>query len=324
MTVILLLLFLIFCREAQAVIKIRHLLLLVLTLLLAGCKFAILDPKGVIAASEKHLFIVAMLLMLTVVIPVIFLSLYIPWKYRASNKSATYKPKWAHSNLLEAIMWSIPCIIIGILAVITWVSTHQLDPYKPLASKKKPVIIEAIALNWKWLFIYPDFHVASVNFIQIPVDRPVRFLITSDAPMNSLEIPQLAGQIYAMTGMQTKLNIMATHKGTYRGLSTNFSGDGFAGMHFKVKVSSENEFNQWIQEVKHAHEQLTMARYNALTKNSSNNPVEYFSTSKPGIFRMAIMKYMGGAIHGMGYDNAHLSLQKMPQHLTQKSSEHKS
>lgn len=294
-------------------IKIRHFLLLALTLLLSGCKFAILDPKGVIAASEKHLFIVAMLLMLTVVIPVVFLSLYIPWKYRASNKEAEYAPNWSHSNLLEFFMWSIPCVIIVILAVITWYSTHQLDPYKPLNVKKKPIIVEAIALNWKWLFIYPESHIATVNYLQIPVDQPVRFLITSDAPMNSLEIPQLAGQIYAMTGMQTKLNIMATSKGTYTGLSTNFSGDGFSGMRFKVKVSSEADFKEWVAEVKQSQEHLTMAEYNKLTKNSINNPVEYFSTLKPGIFRMAIMKYMGGmhsTIHGMGYGNAKLAAHK--------------
>ncbi len=149
--------------------KLRHILLLGATLLLTGCKFAILEPKGIIAASERHLFIFSTLLMLVVVIPVIILSFIIAWRYRATNTSAKYTPNWSHSNLLEAIWWSIPCVIIIILAVVTWISTHQLDPYKPLASKKKPIIIEAVALNWKWLFIYPKQHIATINYVQIPV-----------------------------------------------------------------------------------------------------------------------------------------------------------
>ena len=287
--------------------KLRYVLLLGFTLLLSGCHFALLDPKGQVAASQKQLFLVSVGLMLLVVIPVIILSLVIPWRYRAKNKKATYAPDWQNSHLLEAIWWTIPCIIVGVLAVLTWIYTHKLDPYRPLNNPKKPLIIEAIALNWKWLFIYPEQNIAAVNYIQIPVDQPVRFFITADAPINSLEIPRLAGQIYAMTGMQTKLNIIANEKGVYRGFSSNFSGEGFSWMRFNVGVTSEADFKSWVSQVKKSPNQLTDSVYNALTKNSENDPVTYFAQAEKGLFRKVIMKYMGMQVHGMGYNQAKLA-----------------
>ena len=277
-------------------IKLKHVLLFIgCTLLLAGCHahYPILDPKGIIAASEKKLLVESVLLMLIVIIPVMILSFVIPWRYRASNTKARYEPNWAHSHLLEFIWWTIPCIIIGILSVMVWIYTHSLDPYRPLAPDKKTVMIEAIALDWKWLFIYPQSHIATVNYVEIPVNVPVRFFITSDAPMNSLEIPRLAGQIYAMTGMQTKLNLMATSIGEYTGLSTNFSGDGFAGMHFKVNVVSEDQFQSWLAQVEQSPQHLTATAYNNLIKPSEKNPVEYFSNAEHGLYAAAIIKYMG-------------------------------
>lgn len=273
--------------------KLRYILLIACTFLLGGCHFSILDPKGIIAASEKKIFIESILLMLIVVVPVVIMSVVIPYRYRATNTKAVYKPNWAHSNLLEIIWWTIPCVIIFILSVMVWVYTHKLDPYRSLAADKKTVMVEAIALDWKWLFIYPQYHVASVNFMALPVNKAVRIFITSDAPMNSLEIPRLAGQIYAMTGMQTKLNLVATSIGTYSGLSTNFSGDGFSGMKFKVGVTSEADFNTWIHTVSKSPNHLTLSAYNKLTKPTENNPVEYFSNAKPGLFSMSIIKYMG-------------------------------
>lgn len=274
--------------------KLRYLFLIACAFLLGGCHFSILDPKGIIAASEKKLLVESIILMLIVVVPVIIMSIVIPYRYRATNTKATYKPNWSHNTLMEIIWWAIPCVIIGILSVMVWVYSHTLDPYRPIASDKKTVIVEAIALNWKWLFIYPQYHIASVNFMEIPINKPVRFFVTSsDAPMNSLEIPRLAGQIYAMTGMQTQLNLMGTSLGTYSGLSTNFSGDGFSGMIFKVKVATEADFNAWVQTVAQSPKQLTMSAYNDLTKPSENNPVEYFSSAKPGLFSLSITKYMG-------------------------------
>lgn len=273
--------------------KLRTFFILVLSLILSGCKMAILDPKGLIAASEKNLLVDAVLLMLIVVIPVILLSFIFTWKYRIKNANAKYAPNWAHSTWIEVICWLVPIIIIGILATMTWISTHQLDPYRPLASKKQPIIIEAIALDWKWLFIYPKLHIASLNYLQIPTHVPIRFLVTADAPMNSLEIPQLAGQIYAMTGMRTKLNLIANEAGTYRGLSTNFSGEGFSGMHFIVKATSAMEFDHWVSSVQHSTRPLTLMTYHQLAKPSKNNPPEYFSSPTPHLFNKVIMKYMG-------------------------------
>lgn len=253
---------------------------------------AVLDPKGVIAASEKHLLIDATLLMLIIVIPVIILSFVFAWKYRAKNTKAKYSPTWSHSTRLEAVCWAIPCVIIGILATMTWITTHQLDPYKPLDVKRKPIIIEVVALDWKWLFIYPKQHIASLNFVQIPVHTPIKFLITSDAPMNSFEIPQLAGQIYAMAGMQTQLNLMASQRGSFSGMSTNFSGNGFSDMHFIVKATSQERFAEWVREVQQAPKRLTLSEYNKLTKPSDHDPVRYFSSPAKHLFKQIIQKYM--------------------------------
>src|SRR3990167_10242154 len=278
-------------------IKLRHVFLigftLLLTGLLSGCHFAILDPKGVIAASEKKLFVDSIFLMLLVVVPVIFLSWIIPYRYRASNTKAAYKPDWGHSTIMEIIWWTIPCIIILILSIWTWIYTHKLDPYRPLAADENTVMIEAVALDWKWLFIYPQQHIAVINYLEIPVNKPVRLFITSDAPMNSLEIPRLAGQIYAMTGMQTKLNLMATQIGVYTGLSTNFSGNGFSGMNFKVHVVSKEEYAAWVKTVEKATNHLTMDAYNELIKPSKKNPALFFSNPNPGFLRNRISSGLG-------------------------------
>lgn len=283
-------------EEFYFVIKLRNILFttfsLATTLLLSGCKLAILDPKGIIAAQQKDLLIDSVLLMLIVVIPTIILTLIFAWRYRAGNHSAKYSPEWSHSTTLEVIVWTIPCIIIGILAVITWITSHTLDPYKPINSDVKPITIQAIALDWKWLFIYPDQKIATVNFVQIPVNVPVRFLITSDAPMNSFEMPQLAGQIYAMAGMQTKLNIMANVPGDYRGFSSNFSGLGFSDMNFIIRVSSQDSFSQWIDTVQKSSQILTTAAYTKLVQPSENNPTEYFTVPNNDLYQLVLMKYM--------------------------------
>ena len=278
-------------------IKFRHILYIgltaVLTLLLSSCEnLAVLNPKGIIAKSEMHLLIDATLLMLIVVIPVIILTFVIVWKYRASNKNAKYTPDKAHSTILEIVCWSIPGIIILILATITWISSHKLDPYRPLDTKSKPLVIQAIALDWRWMFVYPEQHIATINYIQIPVHKQIKFLITADAPMNSLEIPQLAGQIYAMTGMQTKLHLMANEAGVYRGLSTNYSGDGFANMVFWVHAGSEQQFAKWVQKVQRSPRRLTMAAYNEVAKPSKDSSAQFFSAPAKNLFNRVIMKYM--------------------------------
>ena len=277
--------------------KARHYLLAIfysgIALLLSGCKFALLDPKGIIAASEKSVMITATVLMLLIVVPVIILTFVFAWRYREGNKKAVYTPEWSHSTALEIICWTIPCLIILVLGVITWNSTHLLDPYKPIVVKdEQPITIQAIALEWKWLFIYPDQNIATVNFVQIPAGVPIEFLISAEGPMNSFQVPQLAGQIYAMAGMQTKLHLIANEIGDYQGVSANFSGDGFSEMKFTVRSSSKKDFAEWVKTAKQSSEKLTMAAYNKLIAPSAKQPVKFYSAANKDIFETVVMKSM--------------------------------
>jgi cytochrome o ubiquinol oxidase subunit 2 len=280
------------------VIKLKSILLAAVSLassvLLTGCsKMAILNPMGPIAAEEKHLMYVALGLMFIVVIPTIILTCVISYKYRASNPNAKYRPEFTHSNTLEAIWWSIPILIIAILGTITWKTTHSLDPYKPLDSKVQPVTIEVVSLEWRWLFIYPQQHIATMNFVEFPANTPVNFLITSDAPMNSFMIQQLAGQIYAMAGMQTKLHLLASTPGDYYGRSVSFSGDGFANMQFTARAApSQDAFNQWVKQVQQSPNKLTMDAYNQLVPASTDTSTIYYSNVVDGLFNNIMMKYM--------------------------------
>lgn len=260
---------------------------------LSGCKGGIWNPMGVITAQEKDLFIFAIVLMLFVVIPVIFLTLLFAWKYR-DGADSEYRPTWSHSNKLEIICWGVPFIIILVLAIVTWTTTHSLSPYKPLESNKKPVEIDVVALNWKWMFIYPEQDIATVNYIKIPKDRPINFKITSAAPMNSFFIPELAGQIYAMTGMTTQLHLIAKHEGKYRGFSANYTGHGFAEMQFYTKVTSQEDFENWVKKVKNGgHKDLTWDYFwSDLIKDSVDNPVTYYSHVDKNLFNDIVMSYM--------------------------------
>lgn len=278
-------------------IKIRPILFVIfyfaIALLLSGCKFALLAPKGLIAADEKNILSISTFLMLIVVVPVVILTFLFAWRYREGNTRAKYTPEWSHSLLLEIIWWSIPCFIVVALGVITWNSTHRLDPYKPLVVKgTKSITIQAIALRWKWLFIYPEQNIATINFLQFPLDVPINFVISAEGPMNSLQIPQLAGQIYAMAGMQTKLHLIANEIGDYQGISANFSGDGFSDMKFTVRVSSVAQFTDWLKTVKQSPAKLTMIAYNDLVAPSEKLPVQYFSSANKNIFETVIMKAM--------------------------------
>src|ERR1700677_3810878 len=192
-------------------------------LVLSGCTQGVLDPKGSVGAAEKSLIVTSTWVMLIVVVPVIALTLYFAWKYRASNRGAAYAPNWSHSTVIEVVIWTVPTLIILYLGVLTWRTTHELDPYRPLESKVKPINVEVVALDWKWLFIYPDLGIATVNQVEFPVGTPVNFTITSDSVMDSFFIPQLGGQIYAMAGMQTRLHLVANEAGNYAGESANFS-----------------------------------------------------------------------------------------------------
>ena len=253
----------------------------------------LLDPVGQVGIEERNLIITATLLMLLVVVPVILMTLIFAWKYRASNKNATYAPKWSHSTKIEVVIWTVPILIIIALGVITYKSTHALDPYRPLESDVKPVTIEVVALDWKWVFIYPEQGIATVNKIVFPANTPVNFRITSDSVMNSFFIPGLGGQIYAMAGMTTKLHLIANKNAEMDGISANYSGAGFTGMKFKAIATSEEDFNAWVAEVKASPKQLDNAEYAALEKPSENNPVELYSTVTPNLFQLIIDKYEG-------------------------------
>jgi len=274
-------------------------------LLLAGCNMTVLDPKGQVGMDIKNIILVATWLMLLVVVPVIVLTVVFAWKYRSTNTKARYEPDWSHSTGIELVVWLIPCAIIVVLGIITWKSSHDLDPYKPLESKEKPVTIEAVALNWKWLFIYPELKIATVNQIAFPVGTPVNFKITSDSVMNSLFIPQLGGQVYAMPGMQTKLHLIASEAGTYDGMSANYSGGGFSGMKFKATAMSNYEFEQWVAKVRASSNELGMDGYRELAKPSEADPVAYFGKVDGEVFTGILHQYMedgGRAMAARGFD----------------------
>tara|TARA_Y100001973_G_C5146094_1_gene305507 strand:+ start:22 stop:963 length:942 start_codon:yes stop_codon:yes gene_type:complete len=277
-------------------LSIRNLFTLIVAgagLTLAGCSGGVLDPKGQVGMDEKNLIILCTILMLIVVVPVIVLTLYFAWKYRASRDFEIYTPKWAHSTKIEAVVWTIPILIVISLSVITWRSTHALDPYSPLEGQGEHLTVEVVSLNWKWLFIYPEQGIATVNELVFPANKPVAFKITSESTMNSFFIPQLGSQIYSMAGMETKLHLIANEPGTYKGISSNYSGAGFTGMKFNaIATPTEGDFNDWVASVKQAQTALTPASYEQLAKQSENNPVTYYSNVSEGLFHDIVMKYM--------------------------------
>lgn len=270
-----------------------RILLVIAVFILSGCGMALMDPKGQIGLEQRSLIITATLLMLIVVIPVIIMTIMFARKYRASNKNAPYSPDWGHSTKIEIVVWSIPIIIILILGTITWKSSHALDPRKPIVSDAATITIEAVSMDWKWLFIYPDLGIATVNEISFPVDVPVRFKITSDTVMNSFFIPQLGSQIYAMAGMQNIVHLIANEPGVYKGISANYSGRGFSGMKFNAIVTSPQEFEQWVAKVKQSSDKLEWQNYLSLAEPSEDNPVQYFSTVQPKLYMDILNKYMG-------------------------------
>jgi|SRR5581483_7440168 len=255
----------------------------------------LLEPRGPLAEKERNLMLFAAFLSLFVVVPVFSMAIFIAWKYREGNTKARYSPEFDHSKLLESIWWLIPTVLIGILSVVAWNSSHTLDPYRPLSSTVRPLNVEVVALDWKWLFIYPDQGVASVSQLELPVNTPVSFTITSDAPMNSFWIPQLGGQVYAMPGMSTQLHLAASKVGSYDGYSANISGVGFADMGFKANAVSSTQFRDWIHTASITPKYLTMATYSQLAKPSENNLVSYYSLLDPYLYTEIINKYMAPA-----------------------------
>ena len=265
---------------------VRRLLLLAPLALLAACDTVVMKPSGDIAAQEARLVVVSTALMLLIIVPVIALIIIFAWRYRKNNTKATYTPDWDHSTKLELVIWGAPLLIIIALGLITWISTHVLDPYRPLsridaqrplAAGHKPMVVEVVALDWKWLFIYPEQGIATVNELVAPVDTPIQFKITASNVMNSFYIPALAGQIYAMPGMETKLHAVINKAGVFDGFSANYSGAGFSHMRFKFHGKDQAGFDAWVKDVKGGATALDRASYVVLEKPSEKEPVRHYN-----------------------------------------------
>jgi cytochrome o ubiquinol oxidase subunit 2 len=261
--------------------------------LLTGCNTVLMHPSGDVAAQQGHLIVVSTLLMLLIIVPVIILTFLFAWRYRQSNTRAPYHPDWDHSIQLELVIWAAPLLIIIALGALTWISTHTLDPYRPIGrldanrpftAMVKPLTIDVVALDWKWLFIYPDLGIATVNELAAPVDMPIEFRITAESVMNSFFIPALAGQIYAMPGMETQLHAVINHPGDFQGFSANYSGAGFSGMHFQFRGMSNADFEQWVQAARAGGGSLDRTVYLQLEKPSERDPVRSFATVSPGLY----------------------------------------
>ena len=262
--------------------------------LLSGCNTIVLHPAGDVARQQADLVVISTVLMLLVIVPVMALTVWFAWKYRAANTEATYEPDWNHSTKLELVIWSAPLLIIIALGAVTWVGTHMLDPYrtigriKPgqaLPAKAAPLDVQVVALNWKWLFIYPAQGIATVNELVVPTDRPLRLRITSSAVMNSFYAPALAGQIYAMPGMETKLHAVLNREGAFEGFSANYSGAGFSNMRFALRGVSPAGFESWAKGVRAGGAgTLDRAAYLALEKPSEKEPVRRYASVAPDLF----------------------------------------
>lgn len=271
---------------------------------LAGCSNAVLlSPAGDMALRQRNLIIIATCLMLLIIVPVIILTLLFAWRYRESANNAHYNPDWDHSTVLELAIWAAPLLIIITLGAVTWVSTHQLDPYRPLtrldeqrpvAAEVKPLTVEVVAMDWKWLFLYPEQGIATVNELAAPVDRPIAFRITATSVMNAFFVPSLAGMVYAMPGMETKLHAVINRPGVYDGFSSNYSGAGFSHMRFKFHGLSSEEFDRWVQQVKSSGSPLSKDTYLKLAKPSESDPVQRYASVAPGLYDRILNRCVEG------------------------------
>ncbi len=273
-------------------IKHKILGIIALGVSLSGCDWALLNPAGDIAVQQSELMIFATELMLLVVVPVTLLSALFAWHYRASNTKATYTPNWSHSTSLEIALWTLPLLIIVVLGVVTWKTTHSLDPFhpltrldatRPLPANVKPLKVQAVAMDWKWLFIYPEQGIATVNELAAPIDVPISFDITATSIMNALSIPAMAGMIVVVPGMQGQLHAVVNRVGTYQGLSGNYSGAGFSDMRFRFFGMTQKDFDEWVAKAKSGGT-LGTAEYLALEKPSIREPVHRYSSVATGLY----------------------------------------
>jgi cytochrome o ubiquinol oxidase subunit 2 len=296
---------------------------------LGGCDMVVLNAAGDVARQQGNLVLISTGLMLLIILPVMALTILFAWRYRSANPEATYEPDWDHSTQLELVIWAAPLIIIICLGALTWVGTHLLDPYRPLARTApgvpiaaeapatKPLEVEVVALDWKWLFIYPEQGIATVNELAVPTGRPLHFRISASSVMNSFYVPALAGQIYAMPGMQTQMHAVFNRTGSFDGFSANYSGAGFSHMRFKAQSLADAEFAKWVGEAKAGKGKLDRATYLKLEQPSEKVPVQRFASVDSGLFdavvnmcvesgKMCMSEMMGiDAKGGMGMAGVH-------------------
>lgn len=253
---------------------------------------AVFNPQGEIAHKQRNIIYFTLILSAVVVMPVFIMLGVFAWKFREGNEKANYRPDWKSNHWLEIVWWGIPCAIILVLSVVTWRTSHELDPYKPLDSHVKPLKVQVVALQWKWLFLYPEQGIASVNLLEIPEKTPINFTMTSDAPMNAFWVPSLGTQVYAMSGMSTKLHLIADKPGDYRGSSSNISGKGFANMAFTVRAVNPADFGKWVAEKQNSNEGLDMTAYDKLAKPSTPEKPRFYRLADGGLYDKIVMKYM--------------------------------
>jgi cytochrome o ubiquinol oxidase subunit 2 len=292
--------------------RLRNYAVFPLFLLLSGCNSVVLAPSGDVARQQRDLLVHSTVLMLLIIVPVMALTILFAWRYRESNKEAKYEPDWHHSTRLELVIWAAPLLIIICLGALTWLGTHLLDPYRPLdriapgqpvPHETRPLEVNVIALDWKWLFIYPEYGLATVNELAVPVNRPVSMRITASSVMNSLYIPELAGQVYAMAGMETRLHGVLNKPGISQGFSANYSGAGFSGMKFTFRGLNDADFAQWVKAPREG--ELTRERYLALAKPSENEPVRHFGSVDPTLYHAVLNRCVEPGATCMDHMMAH-------------------
>ena len=277
-----------------------------LSLALCGCSEGVLDPKGPIAAAERLIMFNSLGIMLAIVVPTILATLAVAFWFRASNSRAAYLPDFEYSGRLELLVWSIPAMTVLLVGGVAWVGAHDLDPRKPISSSVTPVTVQVVSLDWKWLFIYPEQGIASVNKLVVPVGTPINFELTSSDVMNSFLVPQLGSQIYTMSGMVTRLHLQADHPGTYAGLSAMFSGDGFSDMRFTVDAITDDRFAHWVSQARETGTALDTQAYADLAKPSKAVAPFTYRTVAPDLFN-------GIVNAGMGTQGSSLSVCSTPQ-----------
>jgi cytochrome o ubiquinol oxidase subunit 2 len=275
---------------------------------LASCSGSVLDPQGPIAAANRMIMLNSLVIMLAIVVPTIAAALLFAWWFRASNSKARYRPEFAYSGRIELIVWSIPLLTILFLGGLIWIGSHDLDPARPIPSREKPVEVQVVSLDWKWLFIYPDQAIASINELVVPASVPVHFSLTSASVMNTFFVPQLGSMIYTMNGMVTQLYLQADHPGDFYGESGMFSGDGFSDMHFTLRALPQDAFADWVTHARQSGPTLNRSGYAELSQQSQNVRPFTYRAVDPGLFQAIVTQMVPpgpGPSGGRGGSDVH-------------------